>query len=91
MKHRQTASPLQQFVLEVVTKQPAPARERYLPEPSPSLEAPSVLRERVTSKGGTTEAALASLAASGVSEAIVRAVQAAEARGRELGEQLGKD
>lgn len=56
-----------------------------------SDEAPSVLRERVTSKGGTTEAALASMSASGVSEAIVRAVQAAEARGRELGEQLGKD
>lgn len=56
-----------------------------------SDEAPGVLRERVTSKGGTTEAALASLAASGVSDAIVRAVQAAEVRGRELGEQLGKD
>lgn len=56
-----------------------------------SIEPPGVLRERVTSKGGTTEAALASMAASGVFDAIVRAVQAAEARGRELGEQLGKD
>lgn len=56
-----------------------------------SDEAPGVLRERVTSKGGTTEAALASLAASGMFDAIVRAVQAAEVRGRELGEQLGKD
>jgi len=56
-----------------------------------SDEAPGVLRERVTSKGGTTEAALASMAASGVFDAIVRAVQAAEVRGRELGEQLGKD
>lgn len=56
-----------------------------------SDEAPGVLRERVTSKGGTTEAALASMQASGVFEAIVTAVKAAEARGRELGEQLGKD
>jgi pyrroline-5-carboxylate reductase len=56
-----------------------------------SDEPPGVLRERVTSKGGTTEAALASMASSGVFEAIVRAVRAAEARGRELGEQLGKD
>jgi len=56
-----------------------------------SDEAPAVLRERVTSKGGTTEAALASMAASGVFEAIGAAVRAAEVRGRELGEQLGKD
>lgn len=56
-----------------------------------SEEAPGVLRERVTSKGGTTEAALASLAAAGFVETIVRAVRAAEARGRELGEQLGRD
>jgi pyrroline-5-carboxylate reductase len=56
-----------------------------------SDEAPGVLRERVTSKGGTTEAALASMSASGVFDAIVRAVKAAEVRGRELGEQLGKD
>lgn len=53
-------------------------------------EAPAVLRQQVTSKGGTTAAALASLQASGVFEAIVRAVQAAEARGRELGDELGR-
>jgi pyrroline-5-carboxylate reductase len=45
----------------------------------------------VTSKGGTTEAALASMANDGVKEAIVRAAQAASARGRELGDLLGKD
>ncbi|ATE62346.1 pyrroline-5-carboxylate reductase [Thauera sinica] len=56
-----------------------------------SDEPPGVLRERVTSKGGTTEAALASLAAAGWHDALVAAVQAAAARGRELGEQLGKD
>lgn len=56
-----------------------------------SDDAPAVLRERVTSKGGTTAAALASMHESGVFEAIGRAVQAAAARGRELGDELGKD
>ena len=56
-----------------------------------SDEAPAILRERVTSKGGTTEAALASMAAAGFTDLIVQAVKAAEARGRELGAQLGQD
>ncbi|MBN8443398.1 MAG: pyrroline-5-carboxylate reductase [Thauera sp.] len=56
-----------------------------------SDEPPGVLRERVTSKGGTTEAALASLAAAGWHDELVAAVKAAAERGRELGEQLGKD
>lgn len=56
-----------------------------------STEPPSTLRERVTSKGGTTEAALKSMAASAVDEAIVAAIAAAAARGRELGAQLGAD
>ena len=56
-----------------------------------SEDAPAVLRQKVTSKGGTTEAALASLAASGWHDELVAAVQAAEARGRELGAELGKD
>ncbi len=50
----------------------------------------SVLRQRVTSKGGTTEAALHSLDADKVKAAFVRAVEAADARGRELGESLGR-
>jgi pyrroline-5-carboxylate reductase len=49
-----------------------------------------LLRERVTSKGGTTEAALNSFGADGVNVAIQRGVHAAAARGRELGEQLGR-
>ena len=56
-----------------------------------SPEPVSVLRERVTSKGGTTEAALASMASDQVREAIVRAIRAASERGRQLGEELGKD
>ena len=56
-----------------------------------SEDSPAVLRQKVTSKGGTTEAALGSLAASGWHDELVAAVKAAEARGRELGEQLGRD
>lgn len=50
-----------------------------------------VLREKVTSKGGTTYAALTSMAQSGVKEKIIDAMKAAAARGRELGEEMGKD
>ena len=56
-----------------------------------SEDAPAILRERVTSKGGTTEAALRSLEGDAVRAAISRAAQAAAARGRELGVQLGQD
>lgn len=56
-----------------------------------SSEPVAVLRERVTSKGGTTYAALTSMEGSGVKERIVAAVKAAAARGRELGEELGRD
>jgi pyrroline-5-carboxylate reductase len=55
-----------------------------------SDEPPGVLRERVTSKGGTTAAALASFDASGVKAAIVRGVLAADARAREMGDEFGK-
>ena len=51
----------------------------------------SVLRERVTSKGGTTYAALTSMEDSGVKGAIGKALKAAAARGKELGEEFGKD
>ena len=56
-----------------------------------STEPVSLLRERVTSKGGTTYAALTSMEASGVKEAIVKAMKAAAARGKELGEEFGAD
>ena len=54
-----------------------------------STEPASVLRERVTSKGGTTEAALRTMAEKGVKEGIIAGVKAAEARGQELGKLLG--
>jgi pyrroline-5-carboxylate reductase len=47
-----------------------------------------VLRQRVTSKGGTTYAAITSMEAAGVKQAIVEAMKAAAARGRELGDEL---
>jgi pyrroline-5-carboxylate reductase len=56
-----------------------------------SDEPASVLRERVTSKGGTTEAALLTMAERGVKEGLIAGILAAEARGRALGEILGKD
>ncbi len=56
-----------------------------------SKESLSTLRARVTSKGGTTEAALLAFDAAGVADGITRGIAAANARGRELGDMLGKD
>jgi len=50
-----------------------------------SAESPATLRERVTSKGGTTHAAITSLDADGVKAAFVRALHAARNRAEELG------
>jgi pyrroline-5-carboxylate reductase len=52
-------------------------------------EEPSVLRARVTSKGGTTERGIASLESDGLAELVARAVKAAAERSRELGDELG--
>jgi pyrroline-5-carboxylate reductase len=42
------------------------------------------LQDRVTSKGGTTHAALSHMRAAGVAQAIAQAVHKAEQRAREL-------
>ena len=55
-----------------------------------SNDPPSLLRERVTSKGGTTYAALTSMETGGVKAAIVRAVKAAQRRAAELGDEFGR-
>jgi len=52
-------------------------------------DAPALLRERVTSKGGTTHAAITSLEQAGVGEAMRAAVLAAQHRARELGDEFG--
>lgn len=54
-----------------------------------SDQSPTALREQVTSKGGTTHAALSALQADGVGEALQRAVNAAYRRAQELGEEFG--
>ena len=56
-----------------------------------SDESPGVLRERVTSKGGTTAAALAVLNDRGVADAMLEAVRAAKNRGAELGDLLDRE
>lgn len=52
-------------------------------------EPPEVLRERVTSKGGTTYAALTALDQAGVKQAFVQAMHAARVRAQQLGDEFG--
>ncbi|RYF73104.1 MAG: pyrroline-5-carboxylate reductase [Comamonadaceae bacterium] len=58
---------------------------------SEAQEPPAVLRERVTSKGGTTSAALSSMEAAGLKTHFKAAMQAARARAGELAVEFGKD
>ncbi len=55
-----------------------------------SHESPEVLRQRVTSKGGTTFAAITAMETAGIKPAFVKAMQAAEHRAREMGDEFGK-
>ena len=54
-----------------------------------SSEPPETLRERVTSKGGTTHAALTALEQAGVKQHFMQAMQAARQRAAELGDEYG--
>ena len=56
-----------------------------------SEEPPSILRERVTSKGGTTAAALSVMAEREVHKHIADALTAACKRSEELGDEFGRD
>ena len=56
-----------------------------------SSEAPATLRANVTSKGGTTAAAVDVLDAAGVRPRFIEAVKAAAARAAALGDEYGKD
>jgi pyrroline-5-carboxylate reductase len=55
-----------------------------------SSESASVLRERVTSKGGTTAAALEVLNQEGWHAILEKAIAAADQRGKVMGDELGK-
>lgn len=54
-----------------------------------STEPPEILRERVTSKGGTTYAALSTMEQAGVKQQFMRALHAARQRATELGDEFG--
>lgn len=56
-----------------------------------SPDSPAALRRNVTSKGGTTEAALRVFDEEKLAERFIRAVEAASRRGEEMGRELGKD
>ena len=56
-----------------------------------SADPPGELRKQVTSKGGTTEAALKVFEREKLAEKIMQALEAASRRGAELGDELGKD
>ncbi|HVL35361.1 MAG TPA: pyrroline-5-carboxylate reductase, partial [Burkholderiales bacterium] len=56
-----------------------------------SGQAPAELRRNVTSKGGTTEAALKVFEEEQLAERLARALEAASRRGAALGDELGRD
>jgi pyrroline-5-carboxylate reductase len=55
-----------------------------------SGEEPALLRQRVTSPGGTTERGIAALEAAALKTTFARAVEAARLRSAELGDELGR-
>jgi pyrroline-5-carboxylate reductase len=56
-----------------------------------SEQTPGALREKVSSKGGTTEAALEVFEQERLAERFARALEAASRRGAELADELGKE
>ena len=55
-----------------------------------SQDPPQVLRQRVTSKGGTTYAAITSMEQDAVQALFIKALHAAGHRAKELGDEFGK-
>jgi pyrroline-5-carboxylate reductase len=55
-----------------------------------STDPPQVLRQRVTSKGGTTHAAITSMEHDGIQANFIRALHAARKRAQELGDEFGR-
>lgn len=56
-----------------------------------SNEPPEILRHRVTSKGGTTHAAITSMEASGIKDLFAKAMHAAHHRAVEMGDEFGNN
>ncbi|HJT60521.1 MAG TPA: pyrroline-5-carboxylate reductase [Burkholderiales bacterium] len=56
-----------------------------------SSESPATLRKNVTSKGGTTEAALKVFDDEKLAERLLRAIEAGSRRATEMGEELGQE
>ena len=56
-----------------------------------SHEPPEILRQRVTSKGGTTHAAITSMDESHIKDLFVKALHAAHRRAVEMGDEFGGD
>ena len=54
-----------------------------------STESPEVLRQRVTSKGGTTYAAITSMDKSNIKNLFMQALHAAQIRAQEMGKEFG--
>lgn len=79
---------LESETAKVLTLQTALGAARMANE---SSDSPAELRARVTSKGGTTAAAIASFEASRFDEIVGRALRAAYERSTELAEELGQD
>ena len=55
-----------------------------------SVEPPQILRQKVSSPGGTTHAAISHLERQGVRDAFIQAVRAAHDRARQMGEEWGR-
>jgi len=55
-----------------------------------SDDSPATLRDKVTSKGGTTYAALSAMEAAGVKASFIAAMRAAQQRAGELGDEFGQ-
>jgi pyrroline-5-carboxylate reductase len=55
-----------------------------------SSDPPEVLRQRVTSKGGTTYAAITSMEQDQMKALFVKALHAARDRAKELGDEFGR-
>jgi pyrroline-5-carboxylate reductase len=54
-----------------------------------STDSPQELRAKVTSKGGTTYAAITAMQAAGMQESFITALKAAQHRAKELGDEFG--